>query len=142
MTESQLPRGDGVAVVLEELRSSVRQRRAELAASGAESEEAAAQLAELRQHEFVQEPRPVSPRRGVGGLIVWLRKAVYHLFVKWFARSVLQQQNEFNQAAASILAGAVERERELRREVGRLRARLDELERREAAPAKRPEAGA
>jgi len=141
MAESEFPSGEAAAAVLEGLRSAVRQRRAELAASGAESEEAAAQLAELRQHEFVQEPRPVSPRKGVGGLIVWLRKAVYHLFVKWFARSVLQQQNEFNQAAASILAGAVERERELRREVVRLRARLDALEGRGDPPADRTEAG-
>jgi hypothetical protein len=84
--------------------------------------------AELRRTEFVEEPQPVSPRAGFGRLIVMIRKAVYHLFGKWYARAVLQQQNEFNQASASLLGALAEREQETRRELARARERLSELE--------------
>ena len=120
--------GEAAAAALASLRAAVRQRQAELAATGGGSDELGVPLAEMRRHEFVQEPRPVSPRRGFGSLIVLARKAAYHLFVKWYARAVLQQQNEFNQSAAALLASVVEREREARSELARLRSRLEELE--------------
>jgi hypothetical protein len=66
---------------------------------------------------------------------VLVRKAFYHLFVKWHARAVLQQQNEFNQTASSLLAALAEREHETRRELARLRARLDALEGAAVSPA-------
>lgn len=124
-----------MAAALAALGAAVRQRRAEIATAGADGDELAAQVADLRQREFVQEPRPVSPRPGFGRLIVFARKAVYHLFGKWHARAVLQQQNEFNQSAAALVAGLVERERELRRELGRLRARVERLEGRDGGAA-------
>ena len=123
-----------VAATLAALGDAVRQRRAEVATSGLGGDELAVQVAEMRRREFVQEPRPVSPRPGLGRLIVFARKAVYHLFGKWHARAVLQQQNEFNQSAAAVVAGVVERERELRREVVRLRGRLERIEERMARP--------
>jgi len=119
-----------LAATLAAIGAAVRQRRAEVASSGLDGDELAVQVAELRRREFVLEPRPVSPRPGLGRVIVWARKAVYHLFGKWHVRAVLQQQNEFNQSAATLLAGAVEREREQRRELARLRARLERLEER------------
>lgn len=124
-----------VAATLASLRAAVMQRQGELAAIGGGGDDLAASLAELRRHEFVQEPRPVSPRPGLGRLIVFARRAVYHLFVKWHARAVLQQQNEFNQAAAALIAALAERERAGRAEIARLARRLDELE---AARAARP----
>lgn len=122
------PTPEEVAATLASLRSAARQRQGELAAASDGGEELGRSLAELRRHEFVQEPRPVSPRPGIGRLIVFLRKATYHLFLKWWGRAVLQQQNEFNQAAAALLAATVEREEENRREIRRLRARLDAAE--------------
>jgi len=118
----------GATGTLAALESAVRQRRGELAAAGGGGDELGLRLAELRRREFVQEPRPVSPRPGLGRLIVLVRKLAYHLFVKWHARAVLQQQNEFNQAAGALLAELAERERDARREVERLRGRLEELE--------------
>lgn len=120
-------RREEVAATLAAIGAAVRQRRAEVATAGLEGDELAAQVAEVRRYEFVQEPRPVSPRPGLGRLIVLARKLFYHLFGKWHARAVLQQQNEFNQSAATLLAGIVERERDQRRELARLRARLEEL---------------
>jgi hypothetical protein len=119
-----------VAATLAALGAAVRQRRAEVASAGVAGDELAVQVAEMRRREFVQEPRPVSPRPGLGRLIVLVRKVVYHLFGKWHARAVLQQQNEFNQTAAEVVAGVVERERELRRELARVRGRLERLEER------------
>lgn len=117
------------AAALAAIEAGVRRRLGERAALGsAGGDELAVRLGELRAREFVQEPRPVSPRPGIGRLLVILRKAGYHLFFKWHARAVLQQQNGFNQAAAGLVADLVERERESRREIDRLRARVDELE--------------
>jgi hypothetical protein len=123
------------AAALAALRAAVRQRQGELAATGGGGDDLAGRLADLRQREFVQEPAPVSPRPGFGRLIVLARKAFYHLFFKWHARAVLQQQNEFNQTASALLATLSEREHESRRELDRLRARLEALEARLAGPA-------
>jgi outer membrane protein TolC len=126
------PGSDGdraaAAAALAALEAGVRQRRGELAALGGIGDELGVRLAELRQREFVQEPRPVSPRPGLGRLVVFVRKAFFHLFLKWHARAVLQQQNEFNQTAAGLLADLAESGRATRREVDRLRARVAELE--------------
>jgi hypothetical protein len=116
------------AAALAALRAAVDQRHAELATVPGGGDDLARHLAELRRMEYVEEPRPVSPRRGLGGLIVLARKLVFHLFFKWHARAVLQQQNELNQALVALLAATVERERELRRELGRLAARIARLE--------------
>lgn len=118
-----------VAVALGTLRAAVRQRQGELAsARGADGDEMALQLAELRRREFVEEPRPVSPRPLVGRWIVALRKLVWHLGLKWHARAAWAQQNGFNQAASRTLQDLAEREREARRRLERLEARVAELE--------------
>jgi len=119
---------EAAAAALASLRAAVRQRTAERAATIGEGDDLGLQVGELRQREFVQEPMPVSPRPGIGRLIVFLRKAVYHLFGKWHVRATLRQQNEFNQTAAALLEAVVERERETRREIARLAARVAELE--------------
>jgi len=118
-----------VAAALGGLRAAVRQRQGELAsARGAGGDELALQLAELRRREFVEEPRPVSPRPVVGRAIVFFRRLIWHLALKWHARAVWAQQNGFNQAASRTLQDLAEREREARRRLDRLEARLAELE--------------
>ena len=118
-----------VAAALDGLRAAVRQRQGELAsARGAGGDELALQLAELRRREFVEEPRPVSPRPALGRAIVFFRKVVWHVALKWHARAVWAQQNGFDQAASRTLQDLAEREREARRRLDRLEARLAELE--------------
>jgi hypothetical protein len=128
------PERDAVAAALAALEAGVRQRHAERAAMGAGGDGLGIRLAELRQREFVQEPQPVSPRPGIGRLLVLARKAAYHLGFKWHARAVLAQQNEFNQAAAALVAELAERERELAAAVERLARRVERLEGRGARP--------
>jgi hypothetical protein len=132
-----------VAAVLERVRAGVRQRQAELAAVGEGEEDAKLALAELRGAEFVREPQAVSPRPVVGRGLVLLRKVGFHLFVKWWVRPVLQQQNIFNQAASRLLDElARERARDAER-AARLVRRVDELAARvEALEASRGEGGA
>ncbi|MEM7481633.1 MAG: hypothetical protein AAF481_10705 [Acidobacteriota bacterium] len=92
-----------VAEVLERVRAGVRLRQGELASLGERREETRLQLAELRRREFVDEPLPVSPRPVLGRLLVFARKGFFHLFAKWFARPVLEQQNAYNRIAGQLL---------------------------------------
>ena len=39
----------------------------------------------------------------VGRFLVFARKAVFHLFLKWFSRPVLEQQNLYNQTVSRLL---------------------------------------
>lgn len=114
-----------VAETLARLEAGVRQHRAELARVGERGGEKDFALQEL---ERVEEPPCFSPRPVIGPLLVFLRKAGFHLFVKWWARPVLQGQNAFNQEASARiqeLARALE-DAELRLE--RLARRLDARE--------------
>jgi hypothetical protein len=129
------PIDPAVETVLQQIRSGVRQRAAEAATAGAAgaagspgAESARQGLLALRQREFVAEPVPFSHRARGGRVIVFVRKAFYHLFLKWLVRPVLEQQNGFNQAASRLLQDlleAVERGERERRELGR---RIAELE--------------
>jgi hypothetical protein len=117
-----------VAATLQRVQAGVRQRRAELATVGGGREDTRLRLAELKSLEWVEEPTPVSPRPGVGRLLVFVRKAFFHLFHKWYARPVLHQQNGFNRAAAELLAELARRLTDAEAQVARLTARLRELE--------------
>lgn len=120
-----------IAEVLQEVRSGVRQRAAEAETAGAAGSDAVRQgLLALRQREFVAEPVPFSHRASLGRAIVFVRKAVYHLFLKWHARPVLEQQNGFNQAASRLLHELVEAAERSERERRELAGRVAELERR------------
>jgi hypothetical protein len=121
-------RRERVAATLERVQAGVRQRRAELATVGGGREDTRLRLAELKSLEWVEEPTPVSPRPGVGRLLVFVRKAFFHLFHKWYARPVLHQQNGFNRAAAELLAELARRLEEGEARVARLGARVRELE--------------
>jgi hypothetical protein len=131
-----------VAEVLQSLRSGVRQRQAEAATVGGLAGGSsvspgglAASFLAVRSHEYVQEPVPFSHRARYGKLIVFARKAFFHLFLKWFLRPALAQQNAFNQAAARLLQDLAEAEERTARETRLLAARLADLEAREAAGA-------
>jgi len=126
-----------VAEILQEVRSGVRQRAAEAETAGVAGSDAARQgLLALRQREFVAEPVPFSHRASLGRAIVFVRKAFYHLFLKWLVRPVLEQQNGFNQAASRLLQELVEAAERNERERKELAARVAELERRPSGEGK------
>lgn len=126
-----------VAEVLQQLRSGVRQRQAEAAtvggglpgglAAGGAGGFAQALLA-VKSAEYLQEPISFSHRPRLGKLIVGSRKAFFHLFLKWFLRPVLAQQNAFNQAAGRLLQELAEAQERTAREARLLAARLTDLE--------------
>ena len=118
-----------LAATLGGLRAAVRQRQGEAATVRAGADELHGLLLELQRHEFVQEPVPVSPRPVFGRLLVFVRKAFYHLLMKWQARAVLSQQNSFNQSASRLLGELAERQKRAAQESARLEERLDRLER-------------
>jgi hypothetical protein len=128
-----------VAAVLEQLRSGVRQRMAEVAAVGAGAYAARHRLVELASREYVQEPVPVSPRPVVGKVLVFARKAVFHLFLKWYTRPELEQQNSFNESASRLIQDLVKGQEQLERQVRILSARLEQFEAR--APIGSPPVG-
>ncbi|MEA2693571.1 MAG: hypothetical protein QOJ16_2958 [Acidobacteriota bacterium] len=113
-----------VAQALAQVRSGVRQRQAEVAAAGTGSEEAQHKLLELKSREYVQEPLCVSPRPVLGRLLVFSRKAVFHLFMKWFSRPVLEQQNLYNQTVARLLEDLLKTQEASERRLRELEARL------------------
>ena len=117
-----------VADSFDRLRSSVRQRQAELTTATGGSDEMRLRLAELAAGEFVQEPVAVSPRPVVGQLLVFVRKAFFHLFMKWYTRPVLMQINQFHGSVGSVIRDLVEANRLLGDENRKLQARLHDLE--------------
>jgi hypothetical protein len=118
-----------VEEVLQRLRAGVRQRQAEIATVGAASDQARHKLAELTAREYVQEPIAVSPRPVAGRWIVLARKAVFHLFLKWFTRPVMEQQNSFNQTVSRLVQDQVQAHEALAQRVRELEARLAGIER-------------
>jgi hypothetical protein len=117
-----------VAAAIERVRAGVLQRRAEAATlDGAGA--ASGALLELAASEYLREPRPVSPRPLVGGLLVFLRKAMYHLIFKWWGRPLVEQQNRFNRAAAELLREQSEAAERRERRLRDLESRLQALER-------------
>ncbi|HEV7671930.1 MAG TPA: hypothetical protein VGS22_25690 [Thermoanaerobaculia bacterium] len=133
-----------VAAALERLRAGVRQRRAELATLGDESEATKLRLLELKTLEWVEEPPLFSHRPGLGKLIVFLRKVFFHAFVKWYARPLLQRQNRFNQVASQLIQELIAQQTRLAGGVGRLErevaaARAAEVVSPVSAPGPEPE---
>jgi hypothetical protein len=130
MSEPETPDDPRVAEVLQKVRSGVRQRRAEAATLAAGAEETRSGLLELKQREYVREPVPMSHRASLGKLIVLSRKAFFKLFLKWFARPVIEQQNAYNQAASRLIEDLVESQDRTARELRQVSARLEALEQR------------
>lgn len=124
-----------VAETLDRLRSGVRQRQAELTTVSGESEELRLRLADLQSSEFLQEPICVSPRPVIGPILVFVRKAFFHLFMKWYLRPLVMQLNRFNGSAGALIRdlveanrGLVEQNRKLDRRVEALEAAVDRHE--------------
>jgi hypothetical protein len=129
-----------LAATIGGLRAAVRQRQGEAATIRTGADELHGLLLELQRHEFVQEPVPVSPRPVYGRLLVFARKAFYHLFFKWHARAVLQQQNSFNQSASRLLTELAARQKRAAEEGARLELAVRRLEQ-AVFPAGDPPAG-
>lgn len=129
--------GPDVAATLERLRAGVRQRRAEAVTLGQGSDSTRNGLLALRAREFVREPAVVSHRARFGRLIVFVRKAFFHLFLKPFFRPLLEQQNAFNETASRLIQELAEGNERQARELRELRSRLAALEAKDegAAPA-------
>lgn len=128
---AEQPRADErVDEVLQQLRAGVRQRQAELATMGAGTDEARFKLVELTSKEYIQEPVALSPRPVFGKWIVFSRKAFFHVFLKWFMRPVLEQQNAFNQTAGRLIQDLVQGQEKLGHQIREMDARLAALERR------------
>lgn len=119
-----------VAEVLQKVRSGVRQRRAESATLAAGGMETRNGLLMLKSREYVQEPVVFSHRPRWGRLIVFVRKAFFHVFLKWYLRPLLEQQNGFNQAASRLIEDLVEAHDLTLRELALVSARLEALEER------------
>jgi len=130
MSDSISPDAARVAEVLQQVRSGVRQRRAEATTLTAGAEETRNDLLALKSREYVQEPVAFSHRPRWGRLIVFARKAFFKLFLKWFVRPVLEQQNAFNQTAARLIEDLAERQERTERELRQVSARLEVLQQR------------
>lgn len=124
------PSDPRVAEVLQKVRSGVRQRRAESATLSAGGMETRNGLLMLKSREYVQEPVVFSHRPRWGRLIVFARKAFFHVFLKWYLRPLLEQQNGFNQAASRLIEDLVEAHDLTLRELALVSARLEALEER------------
>ena len=129
-----------VAATFARLREAVRQRAAEAATLEPGSEAAQSRQLALRELDTVREPVPVSPRRGLGRLVVFSRKAAFHLFLKWLVRPLLAQQNQFNQTAAQLIEELLRSEERLRGELRRQAALLERAGIASESPAARPPA--
>ena len=102
---------DAAAEVAQRLRAGMDQRRAEVAALN--EIRRGPGLLDLERSRHVEEPVPISARPLFGPLIIFARKAFYRLFLKWYMRPVLQQQNSFNHAASKRIQELLERIRTL-----------------------------
>lgn len=112
-----------VAEALARIRSAVRQSQAALATRD-ERFDGPAALVRLQQCQHVQDAAVVSSGSLFGPLVVWIKKVLYHLFVKTQLRSALRQQNEFNQATTLAIQELLEEQRRLAREQARLAKRV------------------
>ena len=101
--------------VAHRLRAGMDQRRAEVAALN--EIRRGPGLLDLERSGYVEEPIPISARPLFGPLIIFARKVVYHLFLKWYMRPVLQQQNRFNQIAGKRIQELLERNRTLEKKL-------------------------
>ena len=127
-----------VAAVLNQIRSGVRQRQAEIATLSG-GEEVKLRLLELKTLEYLDEPIAFSPRPVAGKLLVLARKAVFHLFLKWYLRPMRERQNRFNQVASQLIHELVANQARLAEAVAR-QAKAAHAEALETTAALSPEA--
>jgi len=106
--------------IVSRLKAAVRQRQAEWETVPDLGEGLRGRLLELQEMEAVDEPLPVSPRPVLGHLIIFMRKVVYHLFLKWYLRALVERDNRFRQVAVRLLSELIEERYEVERRLRRL----------------------
>jgi hypothetical protein len=111
--------------LVEQLRTSIRQRRAEIATGSATS--ISPELLELESTQYLKEPVPESPRAVIGPLLIRLRKLFRSVILKWYTLPLLQKQNRFNSAAALLIRQLIEENQMLRGELTELRKQVESL---------------
>jgi hypothetical protein len=111
--------------LVEQLRTSIRQRRAEIATGSATS--ISPELLELEATQYLKEPVPISPRAVIGPLLIRLRRLFRDIILKWYSLPLLQKQNRFNSAAAVLIRQLIEENQMLRGELADLRDQVDSL---------------
>ncbi len=109
------PEAARAADVLAQIRAGVRQRQALLATQPEDAPQLPASLAQVHATQYLERPVPQSHRRWLGPPIVFAKKVVYHVFMKWYLGSVLEQQTAFNRAVAVALQDLFEQQRSLAR---------------------------
>lgn len=128
------PRQAEVAEILARLKAAVRQRTAERQTIPESAEGLRARLLELKELEALDEPRPVSPRPLAGAAIVFLRKVVYHLFLKWYLRPLVERDNRFRQLSVRLLSELIEERYEVERRLQQLEAQVWRSDKEPATP--------
>lgn len=111
--------------LVEQLRTSIRQRRAEIATGSATS--ISPELLELESTQYLKEPEPESPRAVIGPLLIHLRKLFRSVILKWYTVPLLQKQNQFNGAAALLIRQLIEENQMLRGEIAELSRQVESL---------------
>ncbi len=111
-----------VEAIVARLKAAVRQRTAERQTIPEWAEGLRARLLELKELEALDEPRPVSPRPLLGAAVVFMRKAVYHLFLKWYLRPLVERDNRFRQLSVRLLSELIEERYEVERRLQQLEA--------------------
>ena len=94
------PEAARAAAVLAQIRAGVRQRQALLATQPEDAPQLPASLAQVHATQYLERPVPQSHRRWLGRPIVFAKKVVYHVFMKWYLGSVLEQQRSLARALA------------------------------------------
>ena len=102
-----------VAATLARIRAGVRQQAAWAATAAPDRGNVPVSLANVQAAQQLEQPIPTTHRGAIGWPIVFTKRVVYRLFMKWYLRSVLQQQNAFNRAVTLALQDLYERQRTL-----------------------------
>lgn len=128
MADSNPVESDVDRAIVDRLRTGIRQRRSEIA--GRRELQAFGGPPDVESRAVLEEPIPVSARATTGRLIVLARKFVYHAFVKWYSRPLIQQQTRFNLAASRRIRELLEIEARVDSKLAELEALLADLDRR------------
>jgi hypothetical protein len=97
------PEAARVADTLARIRAGVRRRHAWTATMSESARLIPSTLAQVQAAQQLQEPVPTSHRGLVGRPLVFAKKVVYRLFMRWYMRAIVEQQTAFNRAVTTAL---------------------------------------
>src|SRR5262245_7380376 len=100
-----------VSETLARIRTGVRQQHAWTATRSETSGDGPVALLQVRAAQTLEQPIPTSHRGVIGQPIVFAKKVVYRLFMKWYLRSIVEQQNAFNRSVTAALQDLYDRQR-------------------------------